>query len=297
MQDEKFESLLSSDFFLESLTVKSANADLKETGRNFHYRGKDLRSLIMLLKRRFLSLKGESIRLNRQVSKRTAAAEAIVADAPNVETFVCFGSQKFREQLEEAVYVGIFLPDLFPKLLVDNEKFYNKLLYFCKRKPNSPKGIHREVVRILLILQHYFGTRSVGGWDSSHFTNLRIVRKLPRRPKRKVFRRGYDDKGSLAPDCKLPRTKANEYYYDALISFNEGLEELKSLYVESISFDRERYSYSYFRKPGYGWNDDEVIEEKELLRRAFSELTSRTVQYQLDPREVARELTTLRSQG
>ena len=297
MKEKNFEKLLSSSFFLESLTVKSANADLKETGRNFHYRGSDLRSLIMLLQRRFLSLEEHSIRLNRQVSKRTAAAEAIVADAPNVETFLCFGSQKFREQLEEAVYVGIFFPDLFPKLLVDNEKFYNKLSYFCKRKPNSPKGIHREVVRILLILQHYFGTRSVGGWDSSHFTRLRIVRKLPRRPKRKVFRRGYDDKGSLAPDCKLPRTKANEYYYDALLSFNEGLEELQSVYVEKISFEEFKYHYSFFRKPGYGWFDDEVLRDQEILKAAFTELLDFVSKYQLDPREVARELTTLRSQG
>ena len=297
MNIENMEKLLTSDFFLESLTVKSANADLKETGRNFHYRGKDLRSLIMLLKKRFISFDSRKIRLVRQIPKKTAAAEAIVVDIPNVEVFLCFGSQKFREQLEEAVYVGIFFPDLFPKLIVDNNSFYNKLKYFCKRTPRSPKGIHSEVVRCLLILHHYFGTRSVGGWDTSHFTNLRIVRKLPRRPKKKVFRRGYDDKGSLAPDCKLPRIKANEHFYDTLLRINSALNMLKSLYVESIHWQDEEFHLSVFRKPGYGWDDDEIQDEKRELQELFYQFKIFTLDYQLDPREVARELTTLRSQG
>lgn len=297
MKEDNIEKLLSNDFSLYSLTVKSANADLKETGRNFHYRGSDLRSLIMLLRKRFSSIEPNQIRLVRQIPKNTAAAEAIVVNTPNGQTFLCFGSQKFREQLEEAVYVGLYYPDLFPKLIVDNLKFYEKLKYFCKRKPNSPKGIHSEVVRILLILHHYFGTRSVGGWTTSHITNLKIVRKLPRRPKKKVFRRGYDDKGQLAPDCKLPRIQANEVFYDKLIKMNTIFNTLQSLYVETISFDGELFRASIFRKPGYGWDDDEIEEEQEVIQKVFRILTDFTEVYQLDPREVARELTTLRSQG
>lgn len=106
MKEDNMEKLLDNDFSLYSLTVKSANADLKETGRNFHYRGKDLRSLIMLLRKRFSSIEPQEIRLVRQIPKNTAAAEAIVVNTPNAQTFLCFGSQKFREQLEEAVYVA-----------------------------------------------------------------------------------------------------------------------------------------------------------------------------------------------
>lgn len=297
MSYEILETLLSESFSLSSLSVKSANADLKEKGRNFHYRGKDLHPLIKVLRKQFQRLDERSIRLSRQISSKSSAAEAIVVDVPNGETFVCFGSQKFREQLVEAIYVGIIYPDIFPKLLVDNITFYEKLQYFCKRLPKSPKDCHSEVVRCLLILQHYFGERSVGGFDTSHMTHLRIVRKLPKKPKRKVFRRGYDDKGSLAPEDKRNLLKANEYYYDFLLSTEILLKDLKSIGVESFSLQNELVVPTIYRKPGFAWIDEEVEEEKLLTEEITKIINKFIIANQLDPREVARELTTLRSQG
>ena len=297
MSCDTFETLLSESFMLSSLTVKSANADLKEKGRNFHYRGKDLHPLIKVLRKQFQRLDEKSIRLNRQISSKSSVAEAIVVDVPNGETFLCFGSQKFREQLVEAIYVGLKYPDIFPKLLVDNITFYEKLQYFCKRLPKSPKDCHSEVVRCLLILQHYFGERSVGGFDTLHMTHLRIVRKLPKKPKRKVFRRGYDDKGSLAPEDKRNLLLANEFYYDFLLSTENLLQHLKSIGVESFYLKDEVVLPSIYRKPGFAWIDREVEEEKLQIQEITKIINNFIFDNQLDPRDVARELTTLRSQG
>lgn len=297
MSFEIFETLLAESFIRSSLTVKSANADLKEKGRNFHYRGKDLSPLITVLRKQFLRLDERSIRLNRQISSKSSVAEAIVDDVPNGETFVCFGSQKFREQLVEAIYVGIKYPDIFPKLLVDNSTFYEKLQYFCKRLPQSPKECHREVVRCLLILLHYFGVRSVGGFDTLHMTHLRIVRKLPKKPKRKVFRRGYDDKGSLAPEDNRNLLLANEFYYQFLLDTAFVLQDLKSLGVESFSLERNFVVPDFYLKPGYAWIDSEVKDDNLKLEEITRYINMIIIDNQLDPREVARELTTLRSQG
>ena len=297
MSCDIFETLQTESFMLSSLTVKSANADLKEKGRNFHYRGKDLAPLIKVLRKQFRRLDEKSIRLNRQISSKSSVAEAIVVDVPNGETFVCFGSQKFREQLVEAIYVGIKYPDIFPKLLVDNTTFYEKLQYFCKRLPQSPKDCHNEVVRCLLILLHYFGVRSVGGFDTLHMTHLRIVRKLPKKPKRKVFRRGYDDKGSLAPEDKRNLLLANEFYYQFLLDTAFVLQDLKSLGVESFSLERNFVVPDFYLKPGYAWIDSEVKDDNLKLEEITRYINMFIIDNQLDPREVARELTTLRSQG
>ena len=297
MSYEILETLLSESFSLSTLSVKSANADLKEKGRNFHYRGKDLHPMIKVLRKQFQRLDERSIRLNRQISSKSTAAEAIVVDVPNGETFLCFGSQKFREQLVEAIYVGIKYPDIFPKLLVDNITFYEKLQNFCKRLPKSPKDCHSEVVRCLLILQHYFGERSVGGFDTLHMTHLRIVRKLPKKPKRKVFRRGYDDKGSLAPEDKRNLLLANEFYYQFLLDTAFVLQDLKSLGVESFSLERNFVVPDFYLKPGYAWIDSEVKDDNLKLEEITKYINMFIIDNQLDPREVARELTTLRSQG
>lgn len=297
MSFEILDTLLDEEFRLSSLSVKSANADLRERGRNFHYRGKDLSSLIMVLRKQFRKLEERSIRLNRQILSKSSVAEAIVATAPNEETFVCFGSQKFREQLVEAIYVGIKYPDIFPKLLVDNSTFYQKLQYFCKRLPKSPKECPSEVVRCLLILLHYFGVRSVGGFDTLHMKHLRIVRKLPKKPKRKVFRRGYDDKGSLAPDDKRNRLLANEFYYNFLIDALRVFSDLKSIGVENFTLDGKYCVPNFYRRPGYAWDDDEVKRDYSKLTEVTQIINMFIVDNQLDPREVARELTTLRSQG
>lgn len=297
MSFEILDTLLDEEFRLSSLSVKSANADLRERGRNFHYRGKDLSSLIMVLRKQFRKLEERSIRLNRQILSKSSVAEAIVATAPNEETFVCFGSQKFREQLVEAIYVGIMYPDIFPKLLVDNTKFYQKLQYFCKRLPKSPKECPSEVVRCLLILLHYFGVRSVGGFDTLHMKQLRIVRKLPKKPKRKVFRRGYDDKGSLAPDDKRNRLLASEFYYNFLIDALRAFSDLKSIGVDNFTLDGKYCVPNFYRRPGYSWDDDEVKGDYSKLTEVTQIINMFIVDNQLDPREVARELTTLRSQG
>ena len=297
MSFEIFETLLSESYSRSSLTVKSANADLKEKGRNFHYRGKDLSPLITVLRKQFLRLDERSIRLNRQISSKSSAAEAIVIDVPNGEIFVCFGSQKFREQLVEAIYVGIKYPDIFPKLLVDNITFYEKLQYFCKRLPQSPKDCHSEVVRCLLILLHYFGTRSVGGFDTLHMSHIRIVRKLPKKPKRKVFRRGYDDKGSLAPEDKRNLLLANEFYYQFLLDTENTLQDLKSLGVESFSLERNYVVPDFYLKPGFAWIDSEVETDNLKIKEITKIINMFIIDNQLDPRDVARELTTLRSQG
>lgn len=128
-------------------------------------------------------------------------------------------------------------------------------------------------------------------------SHIRIVRKLPKKPKRKVFRRGYDDKGSLAPEDKRNLLLANEFYYQFLLDTENTLQDLKSLGVSSFSLERNFVVPNFYLKPGFAWIDSEVETENLKIQEITKIINMFIIDNQLDPREVARELTTLRSQG
>lgn len=226
--------------------------------------GADLQQVLRLVRRRNEFRNLSSVRLYRQIEEQSVA-ELIIPTTPNEERFLSFGSRKFREQLLEFIWLWEYGdPDriLLTKLISDNHGFYKNVLSRCYRlrENNLTRQIDELdlfVFRVLLILTS-FGVRSVGGLQRSETRTLRLVRKLPRDPRRTVFRRGYRDKGTLAPNDLRSRRIVAERFGQFLEQIVYELQGMTALQVTKVTYSEDGFAFLKRRKPGFSWDDDEV---------------------------------------
>lgn len=196
----------------------------------------EIKSILKTLNKRMGGFRRNfSTRLERQFS-HWSSAEANVVDNPNVETFFCFGSYKIVDRCLQAYYLHEFFPVAFAKVIADNPDFEEALQERIPGMKNMTKFKQKEEVfcRILAVLCET-GARGLGGRNISRsLQGLRIVRKLPNRPKKKVFRRGYNDKGSLANEQTKVARQVEKEYFDRLTSIVFSFEKIYEKYTFKI---------------------------------------------------------------
>lgn len=215
----------------ESFTSRQLNARIGRlpSGRPIvrSLTGKRIKETLLYLNRRLrqeVALRPP--KLGRQIGNRPAA-EAMIVETPNAKSSLEFGSHKFVQMLIQAYFVHENYPELFEVLLVDNPAFSAELHRRVQGLPRNEAPTHSEpeFTKIVWCLSD-LGPRALGGTSFKDLQRLRIKYSLPKRPKEKVFRRGYNDQGSLASD-DTKSARLNEAEYQTLLQalwlyFKEG---------------------------------------------------------------------------
>lgn len=200
---------------------------------------------------------GLDTKLERQFS-HWSSAEANVVGNPNVETFFCFGSNSLVTQCIQAYYIHEVLPDAYSKLIVDNPTFEEKLKERIPGMKHMTKFKQKErIFCSVLAVLCLTGARALGGRNTSRsLSGLRIAKKLPSRPKKKVFRRGYNDKGSLANEQTKIARRVETEYYDILTLFAQEL-FLQQGWDVTLEWNTIFNRISIVTKPKHGYSEDE----------------------------------------
>lgn len=297
MDKELFQSFSSHD-----LTARIGR--LSHTGRSINRTvpAEQVRNTILYLQRRLRKvISNTPPKIWRQVRNKPAA-EAMVVDTPNGSSRIEFGSNKFVDQLIQVFFVHEYIPDLYPTLLADNPAFCAELNLRVQGLPRNEAPTRREpeFTKVVWYLSQ-MGPRALGGRKMrGALEKLRIKFSVPKRPKKAVFRRGYNDHGSLAPEDTKTRRQVDGEFFD-LIS------ELYSLARESVN-DRFQLSFHWddiegmhlireTRDKGYEFDDDWCCDLDKIAR--FHDLVDLTlIRFkELSGNLVARELNQIARRG
>lgn len=238
---------------------------------------------------------GGNTKLERQFS-HWSSAEANVVDVPNVETFFCFGSKSLITQCYQAYYIHEVLPDAYIKLLVDNPAFEKSLKERIPGMKHMTKFKQKDelFIRILAVLSQE-GARALGGRSVPRTLHgLRVAKKQPSRPKKKVFRRGYNDKGSLANEqTKLARRVSTEYY-EILTLFAQEIFKFRELEV-NLTWLSQFDSIYLSRKPRNGYCADEIRPQLTAVAQKVEQLREWVKLNSLSAKEVTYDLNQIKS--
>ena len=203
---------LYSDLIKFGLTVKTGRTF---TGKDisYHLSGEQFRDTVTTCTRVFRHQNDANlVKLSRQIGTRPVA-EAIVVANPNATVSLKFGNRKFVDQCLEYLYVHLNYPELEPMLRLDNPDFETQLNERIKGFKRSQISMRRNefLVKVLVVLATV-GPRSLGGRKDKHFQTLGLKFRTPNKPKRVQRRRGYNDKGSLAPQVTRDARQSHQDY-------------------------------------------------------------------------------------
>lgn len=255
-------------------------------------------TLLYLQKRLNRIVKNSPPKIWRQIGNEPAA-EAMVVDTPNGNSSLEFGSHKFVDQLVQAYFVHEYYPELFSVLLVDNPSFVAELDHRVQGLPRSaaPTRSEPKFVAIVWCLS-VLGPRALGGRKlEQSFRKLRIRFSIPKRPKKKVFRRGYNDQGSLAPDdTKIHRQVDGEYQDILKDLFWLAKEGVNSNYSLNFRWTEEGMYFTATAESKTDYLDDWIRDEDKIVE--FHKLCDSLVTFnELSGELVARELNQIARRG
>lgn len=260
MKSELFQELISRD----SLFVPHRT----RTGRDVTRRisSKQMKETIICLDKMSSKIYSNNLpKLVRQVGNKQIS-EAIVVNTPNVDISLVFGSKKFVDQLLQAYFIFDKYPDLEALMILDNKNFIEQVYQRTGRlkQVSALRRANELLYRILLLLSQ-IGPRALGGrirmQDS--FKSLRLSFRSPKKPKAKVFRRGYNDKGSTASDTTTNlRTVSKEY--QSIVDIISSLLKPILYYVDYLEFGESLRTITYSTKNGF-----EIDEVNEVLREHY----------------------------
>jgi hypothetical protein len=170
------------------------------------------RQTIRVLERICSDFSGK-IRIDRQLKQSSVAAIFAVA-GPNESIFIRTGRKRIPS-LIESYYLLTRHPELAAKFIVDNEQLFeesNIEISYSRKSPSDQKDL--ILANIVTELALKAGPRGLGGrLRQTSLNDLRVVRIRPRKSKKKAFRRGYNDKGSTAPEhVKVRRQIESEHF-------------------------------------------------------------------------------------
>lgn len=238
--------------------------------------------------------------INHYETKLQSVAENKALDFPSAdeEIFLNLGRESFIDKLFQAYYVFTRHEKLFAKLVVDNSQFFEEVEERLGHTHNeSLTESERLFVRIVDLLS-YYGPRSLGGRDHrSTLKGLRFSVKRPNRAKKKQFRRGYQDKGSLAPQHVKEFRKTSSTYFNELEGLSFSLQKFDTVVVRKIVCDQSGLFIAYARKAGYNWTDDEVIGDSKRIKKIQNLLSQWCTDNSLDEVEVSKDLNRLLRRG
>lgn len=255
-------------------------------------------TLLYLQKRLRKIVKDSPPKIWRQVGNRSAA-EAMVVTTPSVTVSLEFGSNKFVDQLVQAYFVHEYYPEIFSLLLVDNPAFAAELSSRVQGLPRSAAPTRREpeFTSIVWCLAE-LGPRALGGRKlTESFQKLRIKFSVPKRPKREVFRRGYNDQGSLAPIDTKTRRQVDGEYQDILRDlFWLAKEGVNPNYSLNFRWTPEGMYFFAKAESKTDFLDDWIRDEKKIDN--FHKLVDSLVTFnELSGELVARELNQIARRG
>lgn len=235
--------------------------------------------------------------LNWYEHKLRSVAENKVSRRPHVneQIFLNLGRGKFIEKLFRAYYVFTRHQELFGKLVVDNESFFTEVSSQIGhiQQIGSLTESEKIFTEILLSLA-LVGPRSLGGRDtSSTLKGLKFSHKRQKIAERVQFRRGYRDKGSLAPQHEVVVRKNFRQYFDVLREFVYTVTASKALLVDSVIVLGDRISFTYTRKAGFSWDDEEVTRDVKDVTKVSDLLNLWCTDNSLELEEVAKDLNRL----
>lgn len=242
--------------------------------------------------------------LSQYEQKLKSVAENKVSDFPSVNEsiFLNLGRVKFVDKLLQAYYLFTRHPELWSKLLVDNEKFFSEVQsQLGQTRKNESLTESEEVFLQVVDRLSIIGPRALGGRDSkSTLKGLRFSVKRPERAKEIQFRRGYRDKGSLAPQHLVEVRKISSKYYDELVESSFLTRSILTCFtVEGFAWapHKSRYSFRINRKSGFDWDEDEVLSELRKLREIEDAFIQWCSDNSLDEEKVAKDFDRLLRQG
>lgn len=238
---------LYSDLTKFGLTVKTG---VTLTGKDqvYHLSGKQFKETILVCSRVFRQQNAdEKVKLSRQVGSRPVA-EAIIVTNPNATVSLKFGTRKFVDQCLEYLYVHLNYPELEPMLRMDNPDFETNLNDRIKGFKRSQQSMRQNefLVKVLVVLATV-GPRSLGGRKDNHFQSLMLKFRTPNKPKRVQRRRGYNDKGSIAPqETRTARQSHQDFrrFVDQILNVYKTIEPFVDSIELKLEGDRPRTTVS-----------------------------------------------------
>lgn len=238
--------------------------------------------------------------LNWYEQKLRSVAEIKGLDIPNVneQIFLNLGRGKFIDKLFRAYYVFTRHQELFGKLVVDNEDFFNEVSSQIGHTQRIESLTESEKIfaEILLSLS-LVGPRSLGGRDtSSTLKGLKFSLKRQKVAVEAQFRRGYKDKGSLAPQHEVVVRKNFRQYFDVLEEFYYNT-RVQSLIVDTVFELNSKVCIAYTRRAGFSWQDDEVTRDVKHVEKIQDLLNLWCTDNSLELEEVAKDLNRLFRRG